>query len=191
MIFRMAEYWVMLYRRYNLPVKQYVIYVGKGVPSMADHIRSGRIYFHYELIALSTVDYQILLHSDKPEEKIMAILAGFGKENPTVVVKDIVTQVIQTTAGDLDKQRFLQQLRILGQLRNLDTQIIKIMDSVAGLISEERDILYQRGKIKGEEKAKTKFVKNLMKTGKFTDSEIAALADVPEAFVEKVKGTVR
>lgn len=186
----MAEYWVMLYRKYNLPVKQYVIYVSKGVPNMADHIHSGRIYFHYELIALSTVDYHLLLRSDKPEEKIMAILAGFGKENPTVVIKDIVTQVIQTVAGDLDRQKFLQQLRILGQLRNLDIEKFMIMDSVAEFISEERDFLYRRGEIKGEEKAKTAFVKRLMRTGKFTDSEIADLVDVTEVFVEKVKGTV-
>jgi predicted transposase/invertase (TIGR01784 family) len=76
------------------------------------------------------------------------------------------------------------------------------VDSIANYVSEERDILYRRGEIKGiekgmekgiekgEEKAKTEVVKNLLNTGKYPDTEIAALVGVPEAFVIKVKGTV-
>ena len=203
MIFRMAEYWVMLYRKYNIPVRQYVIYIGTGIPDMADHIHSGRIFFHYALIALSTVDYRLLLCSDKPEEKMLAILANFGNKTTGSVIKDIVTQIIETATGDLERNRFLQQLRILAQLRNLGSENLKIMDSIANYISEEKDILYRRGEIKGMEKgmekgiekgikkgqeiADAKFVRYLLTIGKHSDKEIVALTGVSEAFVKQVK----
>lgn len=195
MIFRMAEYWVMLYRKYNMPVRQYVIYIGTGIPGMTDHIHSGRIFFHYALIALSTVDYRLLLRSDKPEEKMLAILADFGNQTTGSVIKDIVTQINETATGDLERNRFLQQLRILAQLRNLGPENLKIMDSIANYISEEKDILYRRGEIKGIEKgmkkgqeiAEAKFVRYLLTAGKHSDTEIAALTGVSEAFVKRVK----
>src|ERR1700737_4676353 len=53
MVFRMAEYYIMLLRQYQLPVRQYVIYIGEGNPAMADHIHSEQMDFKYQLIALS------------------------------------------------------------------------------------------------------------------------------------------
>src|ERR1700760_2593681 len=37
-IYRMAEYYIMLFRCYRMPVQQYVIYLGKGIPRMTDRI---------------------------------------------------------------------------------------------------------------------------------------------------------
>ena len=71
MVFRMAEYYIMLLRRYELPVRQYVIYIGAGTPTMTDHIRSEPMNFKYQLIALSAIDYHLLLRSDNPEEKML------------------------------------------------------------------------------------------------------------------------
>ncbi|HEX3934042.1 MAG TPA: hypothetical protein VHW43_05150, partial [Puia sp.] len=78
MVYRMAEYYIMLLRRYELPVRQYIIYIGEGNPTMTDHIRSEQMNYKYQLIPLSTVDYHLLLRSDKPEEKMLAILANLG-----------------------------------------------------------------------------------------------------------------
>src|SRR5882757_7162734 len=94
MVFRMAEYYIMLLRRYELPVQQYVIYIGAGDPTMTDHIRSEPMNFKYLLIALSAVDYHLLLRSDNPEEKMLAILANFGNGNPERIIENIVNQVI-------------------------------------------------------------------------------------------------
>ena len=195
MVFRMAEYYIMLLRRYELPVRQYVIYIGAGNPAMTDHIRSEPMNFKYQLIALSAVDYQLLLRSENPEEKILAILADFGDGDPNRIIENIVKQVVATSKGDFSKHRHIRQLRILAQLRNLQPESLKIMDSIANYISEEKDILYRRGEKKGiekgMEKGKETVVKNLLLKTDFTIAKIAALSDVTEAFVKKVKKTLK
>lgn len=77
------------------------------------------------------------------------------------------------------------------------------MDSIANYISEEKDILYRRGELKGIEKGKEEgkkegekkksyeVVKNLLAANKFTIAEIANFANVTEAFVKKVKKTLK
>jgi predicted transposase/invertase (TIGR01784 family) len=195
MVYRMAEYYIMLLRRYRLPVQQYVIYIGAGNPAMTDHIRSEQMNFKYRLVSLSTVDYHLLLRSDKPEEKILAILADFGDSNPKQTIENIVTQVVASSKGDFARQRHLRQLRILAQLRNLHPQILKIMDSIASFIKKENDVLYmlgeKEGMEKGIEKGKKIFVKNLLLNTKFSIAKIAELSDVTEDFVKKVKKSLK
>jgi predicted transposase/invertase (TIGR01784 family) len=195
MVFRMAEYYIMLLRRYELPVRQYVIYIGASNTTMADHILSESMNFKYRLIALSAIDYHLLLRSDNPEEKMLAILADFGGGDPGRIIEDIMTQVITTSEGDFSKLRHVQQLRILSQLRNFTPNNLEIMDSIANYITKEKDILYlvgeQVGIVKGIEKGKKAFVKNLLLNTDFTIAKIAALSDVTEAFVKKVKKTLK
>jgi predicted transposase/invertase (TIGR01784 family) len=191
MVFRMAEYHIMLMRKYELPVRQYVIYVGAGKPTMEDHIRSEPMNFKYQLIALSAIDYHLLLRADNPEEKMLAILADLGSGDPKRIIENIVNQVINTSIGNFSKLRHVQQLRILSQLRNLASDNLDIMDSVANFMSEEKDILYRRGEIKGIEKGKKAVVKNLLLNTDFTIAKIASLSDVTEAFVKKVKKTLK
>ncbi|HWK08166.1 MAG TPA: Rpn family recombination-promoting nuclease/putative transposase [Puia sp.] len=191
MVFRMAEYFIMLYRRYRLPVRQYVIYIGEGSPGMADHFHSNQMDFKYQLIVFSTVDYHLLLHAENPEEKILAILANLGEEDPARAVENIVKQVVIASEGDFSTQRHIQQLRILAQLRNFTQENLEIMDNLAGYFTKEKDILYRLGERegieKGEEKKSYEVVKNLLVANKFTVAEIAKLADVTESFVKKVK----
>ena len=195
MVFRMAEYYIMLLRQYQLRVRQYVIYIGAGEPTMTDHIRSEPMSFKYQLIALSSVDYQLLLRSDNPEEKMLAILANFGSGDPERVIENIVNQVIAISRGDFSKHRHIRQLRILAQLRNLAPESLQIMDSIANYISEEKDILYRRGEKKGMEKGiekgKKTVVKNLLLSTNFTIAKIASLTSVTEDFVKKVKKTLK
>jgi predicted transposase/invertase (TIGR01784 family) len=195
MVFRMAEYYIMLLRRYELPVLQYVIYIGAGTPTMTDHIRSTPMNFKYRLIARSAVDYHLLLRSNNPEEKMLAILADFGGSDPKWIIENIANQVFTASKGNFSKLRHIRQLRILAQLRNLASDNLEIMDSIANYLSEENDILYRRGEKKGIEKGiekgKEAFVKYLLLNTNFTIAKIASLSDVTEAFVKKVKKTLK
>jgi predicted transposase/invertase (TIGR01784 family) len=191
MVFRMAEYFIMLLWRYALPVRQYVIYIGAGNPTMTDHIRSEPMNFKYQLIALSAVDYHLLLRSDNPEEKMLAILADFGKDDPGRIIENIVNQVITTSKGDFSKHRHIRQLRILAQLRNLEPESLQIMDSIANYITKEKDILYRLGEREGIERGKEAFVKNLLLNTNFPIAEIASLSNVTAAFVKKVKKNLK
>ena len=191
MVFRMADYYIMLLRQYQLRVRQYVIYIGAGNPTMMDHIRSEQMNFKYRLLALSAIDYQLLLSSDKPEEKMLAILANFRDGNPKQVIENIVNQVIATSKGDFSKHRHIKQLRILAQLRNLGPESLRIMDSIASYITKEKDILYMLGEREGMEKERETVVKNLLLNTDFTIARIASLSNATEAFVRKVKKTLK
>lgn len=65
------------------------------------------------------------------------------------------------------------------------------MDSIANYITKEKDILYRMGERDGMEKAMETFVKNLLLNTDFTIAKIASLTNVTEAFVKKVKKTLK
>jgi len=73
MVHRMAEYFIMLLRKYKLPVKQFVIFLGTDKPKMLTQIDIERLKFSFPLISLLDLDYHIFLNLDKPEEVILSI----------------------------------------------------------------------------------------------------------------------
>lgn len=199
MAYRMAEYLVMLLRMYKIPVRQYVIYIGEGTPSMPNTLTNGKSYFHYEMIAISSIDYHVFLRSENPEEKMFAILANFGNDSPETAVTNIAASVVKNAKGDLERERRKNQLRILAQLRTLVSDKIEIMESVSSFFKEENDIFYkvgekrghekglEQGRIETSEKEKILFVKNLLLQTDHTITKIAGLAGVTESFVRKIK----
>ena len=187
MQYRMLEYYAMLAYRYELPVHQYVIYLGKGNPmNMKDHLQLKGLEFSYDLIVFSAIDYRLLLEADKPEEKMLAILGDFGQNNPRQIVKTIVNEVAEASEGGLARQRNLKQLRILANLRNLESKNITIMDN-GPIFKIENDIYYKFGQQRGMEKGQVKCVESLLRKTNHSIREIASLMDVTEYFVRKVK----
>ncbi|MBN9382068.1 MAG: hypothetical protein J0H74_14970 [Chitinophagaceae bacterium] len=191
MVWRMAEYFVMLARQYGLEVRQYVIFIGQGVPTMARRLQCRQMQYYYQLITLSEIDYQLLLSASDPREKMLAILADFKGNDPTVIVEQIVAQIIVSSEGDLDQSKHINQLNILSQLRNFEVKIPDIMDSIAPYFSIEKDWGYIIGQHKGMEKGKRVIVKNLLRKTDFSIAKIADLAEVTEDFVKKVKKSLR
>jgi len=183
MVYRMAEYFVMLSRKYKMEVRQYVVYIGPGTPAMPTRWQCRQMFFSFEMIVLAEIDYRLLLSSDDPSLKVLAILADFKGDAPTAVIDQIVKQVIGSTERELDRHRHINHLSILSQLRNLDKQISQVMDSIATFYSIERDPIYKIG----EKKGKKTIVKNLLCTTDFSITRIASLAEVTEDFVLEVK----
>ena len=151
MVYRMAEYSIMLQRKYKLSIKQYVIFIGNGKAQMAEKLETENFQFRHNILALSEIYYRIFLKSDNPEEKILAILANFEDEDPASAIKSILQEVKSIAESELAESRYFNQLRILVQLRNLETQFEEAMDSILTFFKEERDILFCRGQIKGIE----------------------------------------
>lgn len=50
----MAEYYVMLTRKYKLPVQQYVIFLGKSKLKMATELQGINLSFRYNLLEIIT-----------------------------------------------------------------------------------------------------------------------------------------
>jgi len=184
MVYRMAEYCIMLQRKYRLPVNQYVIFIGRGTPKMPTQLVSERLSFNFPLIAFAELDYHIFLNSDRPEEVVLRILADFKQEETDDFTVQIVQRIRETTEGDFALRRYFQQLRILAQLRNLETDLKDTaMDSLDKYVSMERDAFYMVGKERAEEKV----VRNLLNKLAFSTEQAADIAGVSVEFVEKVK----
>jgi hypothetical protein len=151
MVYRMAEYSIMLQWKYRTDIKQYVVFIGAGSPNMTESIEKEDFYFRYHLLALSSVDYKIFLRAKEPEEKLLAVLADFKNDDPVIALKSILTEVKSFAKSDLAEDRYFNQLRILVQLRNLETQFDEAMETVTKFFKEEKDPLYKRGEAKGKE----------------------------------------
>ncbi|MFN4146110.1 MAG: hypothetical protein ACK4GN_09835 [Runella sp.] len=179
MVYRMLEYKAMLLRKYKIPVRQYVIYLGKGTSKMNDSIQFEDLRFSFSLRSIKSVDYRLFLKSHKPEEIIFAVLSNFGIEKPQEVIEKIISRLEETTKNELSLKRYINQLRILSELRKLDLNIDEIMETIAKYLNEENDYFVI--------KAKKKIVANLLQKLNLTYEQIADIAGVSIDFVEQVK----
>jgi hypothetical protein len=182
MIYRMGEYYFMLERKYKMPVKQFVIFLGTNKPTMPTNLNREMLKFKFPIVALSELDYHIFLNSNKPEEIVLSILANFEGEKPENALRQIISRIKETTKGEFSLNRHFNQLRVLAQLRNLELNLKNAMDSIAEYIKEERDVLFLRGLDKGKEA----FVKYLLKEDNKTFEQVANIAGVSVDFVKAV-----
>lgn len=187
MAYRMLEYRVMAELVYRLPVRQYVIYLGETASTMPTGIRSWGLSFEYTIISIRDLNYRLFLASEHPQEKLLAILGDFGRDDPVEVIKKIVSEVRSVSCSSFSEYQYLQQLRIMIQLRNLALEFDKVMKTVADFFREERDPFF----IAGERKTKTEVVRNLLRSGRFTISEISGFANVEKAFVMEIEAEMR
>ena len=148
MVYRMAEYYIMLERKYKLPVRQFVIFLGTAAPAMPTQLDRPNLKFNFPLIAFSALDYRLFLHSERPEEVLLSILANFDGDDVVFALQQIIHRVEETSSGDFSLKRHFNQLRILAQLRKLGVKLKTAMDSIDQFIIEEEDVLYLRGQEK-------------------------------------------
>ncbi len=78
MIYRMQEYYGLLRRKYGLPVKQFVVYLGRKPSRMQTRLAPDEVFEGFTLTSLREYSHERLLASDVPEEIILAILSDFG-----------------------------------------------------------------------------------------------------------------
>ncbi len=122
---RMLFYYALYYEMYRLPIKQYVIFLGSGNWNGPTKIEHGHLKFSYEVISLKTIDYELFINSEEPEEIIMAVLADFKGENNKAVIKKILTCLKNKTKNKRKLQKLILQLEMLSNLRKLQPQVIK------------------------------------------------------------------
>jgi hypothetical protein len=188
MVYRMAEYKVMLLRRYKIPVKQSVIFLAAKRPNMPTRINTEKLKYNYDLIRLCEIDYRIFLNSKNPEVKMLGILANLGKYNVQQAIQNIVDGISTSTESDLEKYKYYKQFRIFVQLRkSIQPLLEKVMESVSTFFKEENDIFYRKGEIKGEEKKSHTVVENLIEEFGFSDEQAAQAAEVSIEYVKKIR----
>jgi len=153
MLYRQAEYKAILQRKYQLPVRQFVIYLGSQPMTMKTQLPPEQQIVGFELRNIQAYRYEQLAWSNTPQEIILAILGDFHGETPEVVIQQIIDRLLQVVHGKLELQKYVRQLNILSGLRKLQDETIKITQDmqVEFDFDVEKDILYKRGLQKGVE----------------------------------------
>ena len=196
---RMADYYLLLHRIHRLPIRQYVLYIGMGKADMPDRLELPGFSFCYTLMSFSDLPYELFIHVEQPEVKMLAVLGNLGETDPYVVTEGIVRDIDQRPISVNEKQKRINQLRIIVQLRNFERQLEVAMLKAATFFKEERDPFYKRGEAKGIERGMEKGVEkgakaksyevvvNLIQQLRLDDDAAASVAEVSVDFVKKVR----
>ena len=179
MIYRMIDYWGLLKSKYQLPVKQFVIYIGSGSPNMKTVLAEDDNYFQYQLVNITQFDYLRFLSSTNPEEIILAILSNFGNEAPENVLNQIIQRLAATKTDQNTFKKHLRQLRVLSKLRKLNLKFDDMIQNMAKYIDADNDYLVVN--------AKRQIIENLLSKLNLTFEQIAEIAGVSTGFVKDIQ----
>lgn len=146
MVHRMHTYCAMLLEKYEIPVRQYVFYLGPTTARMATSLSTEDLSFRYYLISFQELDYRLFLHSETSEEILLAVLANFQPQESPIVLTRLLNRLDETANGPLVFQKYITQLRVLVQLRNLQPLLEAAMDNLTKYINEQNDPFYVKGR---------------------------------------------
>ena len=146
MVHRMHNYCAMLLEQYELPVRQYVFYLGSSPARMAVSLHNGDLSFRYNLISFQNLDYRLFLSSETPEEILLAVLANFQPQESPTVLDQVLHKLDETASGPLVFQKYIAQLRILVQLRSFQPLLEAAMDNLSKYVNEQNDPFYVKGR---------------------------------------------
>lgn len=149
MAYRMAEYSIMLQRKYRLPVSQYMIYLGQEKLNMPTEIESTNFKFKYEVKAISTIDYRLFLNHEVIEMKLLAVLADLSAVDPKEIIRELILEITEIVAEELVLGKYMNQLKIFAQLRDLEQTLKEVMEEVSSWYVKERDPYYIIGRDEG------------------------------------------
>jgi hypothetical protein len=192
---RMLVYRALFTERYQLPMRQFVIYLGEGECTMPNELVLENLDFRYSVIAINTIDYEIFVNSNAPEEIILAILADFKGEDKALTIQKILKNLKDKTKNQQKLDKFIFQLEILSNLRNLQLSVTTQITKMSLNYDITKDIRYQQGIGTGIEQGIEQGIEKhayqtallLLALGKLSLEEIALSISMPITFVEKCK----
>lgn len=198
MVYRMADYYIMLKRKFGLPVKQYVIFLGEDKPQTVTEINDEVMQYKFSIVWFKGIDINYFLQSENPDDIIFAVLCDFKEEQPEVIAETIIKRLSEKRNSELGWEKSIQQLRVLSNLRKLQPLINNIMENISKYFKEENDYFFVKGREEGREEGIEKgieaerlrkdrqFVIALLRSKKHSLQEIAVITDVTLEFVEKI-----
>ncbi len=136
---RMHEYHTVLFRFYNLPVVQLVVFLhdkkGKKSGRRCYSIK-GKLKFHYDVLYLQDIPYRKLLASGNAEAVILAILGNFGKTPADEVVDQIIRRVQLLEKDSFIRSNIFWYLIVLSRIRKLNLIVEQKINAMSTLIQE-------------------------------------------------------
>lgn len=202
MALRMLRYYTDVCFAYpDIPVQQYLIYIGAEKLSMLAHKKDDGLDYRYTIIDMHDIDYQDLLGQDSPDAMVLAILGDFKQHSKRDAVNRIVRQLHQKLEFEPKRFReYLSMMEILSENRDLkpyikeaETMITqfdieKLPSFELGLekgIKQGMEQGIEQGMEQGIEQGIQKIVKQLLKQQ--PPETVAKITDLPIELVMAIK----
>lgn len=200
MLERMRFYHALISEKHDLPIAQFVIYLGQNPSKMRSQVPASRVFNGYNLIEMHELDYHYFLKSDIPEDVILAVLGNFDNEQAHAVLQKIIQRLKELISSKTTLQKYIYQLLTFARLRDFDITK-EALEIMAITYNIEKDALYQKGLKKGEQKGyekgeqkgeqkgiqKEKFNTALkMKKAGFSTQDIMKVTDLTKRQIEKL-----
>ncbi len=166
MLLRMQEYHALLQRKVNLPIRHFVIYLGRKKSTMATQIAEENAFTGFELKNVGDYNPEVLLRSTIPEEIILAILGDFADAKPEIIIKKILARLQELSATPTKLRKYIKQLTVLSRLRNLEEETIKYSKNMALNIDIRGSYVYRKGVEEGVQKGIQKGIQKGMQKEK-------------------------
>ena len=187
MVYRMAEYKALLQRKFELPVKQFVIYLGTRKPRMRTQLAEDEKIIGFDLKNIHDLPVDQALASNVPEEVILAILADYPKADAEQVVARIIQRLPTISTDSAALKKNIQQLLVLSRLRNLSEVAEKQIEEMPITYDIEKDHLFKRG----IEQGKRLTIIKMLKDSSLSIAEIARFTDTSVPFVQQLKTEIQ
>ncbi|MCI4624749.1 MAG: hypothetical protein L3V56_02190, partial [Candidatus Magnetoovum sp. WYHC-5] len=137
--YRELRYWVYLRQVYKLPVKQYVVYIGKEPLKMKSNLEEDSTTHSYTIIDMRTVDCEKFLYADKPEEVIISILCDYKGRDVRMFIREILERIKELVKEETLQSKYIRQLEILSNLRDLQDYVGEEVDKMAFIFDLTKD----------------------------------------------------
>ncbi|MDP5172769.1 MAG: hypothetical protein NWR72_21200 [Bacteroidia bacterium] len=189
MVDRMLEYAAILRRKHKLQLRQYVLYIGNEVASMSSEISDPDLWYRYHLVNLKNFDYHGFVNSTHPEVIILSILCNYRGHEPADVIRQILLRLRELSNQGVRIDKYMQQLEVLSNLRNLHKEIILQSRNMAFTYDLTQDLRYLEGVDVGKTQTQLETAKKMLLSKPFLVNALtySDIAEVTGLAVEKVK----
>jgi len=178
----------------GLPLRQIVIYGGKSDPRhiIQNHLVTQSLEMRFEVVVLKQIPKELFIHSNVPEEVVLAILCDFGEDQPEQVVRQILQHLHKICRNSNRIKKYQKQLLTLSRLRKMEIIVKSQVEAMTIHYDIETDGLYlqgleegreegleqgiERGLEKGAQLKELEIIKNLWSLQEFSLEKIALLS---------------
>ncbi|MEM6263623.1 MAG: hypothetical protein AAGI38_14010 [Bacteroidota bacterium] len=156
MLHRFAEYHGILFRKFKMPIKHVMFYVGDKPFRGPNRITEDGKFEGMEVFSVVEQDYESFLNSSIPAEIIFAILGDLKEAQPQAVFSRIYEQLKGLPLDEATMRKYLSQLGMLSKLRKLHKVFISTKNDMPIIYDITQDEMYLKGMEKGVEKGMKK-----------------------------------